>query len=194
MPFVLEGLVTSVAADGAPHLAPMGPEIVGPPGAIERLVLKPFQTSTTYQNLRRAGCGVFHVTDDVELLARAAVGGLAEAPRWLADHPTEGRWILADACRWYAFEIRSLDDRAERVRMEAEVVASGRLRDFAGFNRAQFAVLEAAILATRVAWLPPDEIFAQLDRLRPLVEKTGGAAEERAWAFLAEFFRARLGR
>ena len=78
--------------------------------------------------------------------------------------------------------------------MEAEVVERGRLRDFCGFNRAQHAVLEAAILATRVERLPADEIFAQLDRLRPLVEKTGGAAEERAWAFLDQFFRARLGR
>ena len=192
MPFILEGLVSSTHADGSPHLAPMGPEA---DASMDHLVLKPFQTSTTYQNLRRSGGGVFHVTDDVEQLARSAVGLLEPAPRWLGHHPIEGGGpILADACRWYAFRIRSIDDRSERVRMEAEVVERGRLRDFCGFNRAQHAVLEAAILATRVERLPADEIFAQLDRLRPLVEKTGGAAEERAWAFLDQFFRARLGR
>jgi hypothetical protein len=192
MPFILEGLVSSTNADGSPHLAPMGPEATA---AMDRLVLKPFQTSTTYQNLRRSGGGVFHVTDDVEQLARSAIGVLEPAPRWLDSHPIEGQgWILADACRWYAFRIDSVDDRSERVRMEAEVVERGRLRDFCGFNRAQYAVLEAAILATRVDWLPADEIFAQLERLRPLVEKTGGAAEERAWAFLDQFFRVRLGR
>ncbi|HEY1785235.1 MAG TPA: DUF447 domain-containing protein, partial [Pirellulales bacterium] len=178
MPFILEGLVSSTNADGSPHLAPMGPEATP---AMDRLVLKPFQTSTTYQNLRRSGGGVFHVTDDVEQLARSAVGATDLGPRWLDHHPVEGGWILADACRWYAFRIRSVDDSAERVRMDAEVVERGRLRDFCGFNRAQHAVLEAAILATRVERLPADEIFAQLDRLRPLVEKTGGAAEERAW-------------
>jgi len=191
MPFILEGLVSSTNADGSPHLAPMGPEA---DAAMDRLVLKPFQTSTTYQNLRRSGGGVFHVTDDVEQLARSAVGAMEPEPRWLDHHPIEGGWILAGACRWYAFRIGSVDDRAERVRMEAEVVERGGLRDFCGFNRAQHAVLEAAILATRVERLPADEIFAQLDRLRPLVEKTGGAAEERAWAFLDQFFRARLGR
>ncbi|HEX4143964.1 MAG TPA: DUF447 domain-containing protein [Pirellulales bacterium] len=191
MPFILEGLVSSTNADGSPHLAPMGPEAGA---AMDRLVLKPFPTSTTYQNLRRTGVGVFHVTDDVEQLARSAMGDLQPAPRWLDAHPAEGGWILAGACRWYAFRVGSIDDSAERVRMEAEVVEQGRLRDFCGFNRAQHAVLEAAILATRVERLPADEIFAQLERLRPLVEKTGGAAEERAWAYLDLFFRARLGR
>jgi uncharacterized protein len=192
MPFILEGLVSSTRADGSPHLAPMGPET---DAAMTHLTLKPFQTSTTYQNLKRSGGGVFHVTDDVEQLARSAVGVTEPAPRWLDDHPIEGQgWILAGACRWYAFRILSIDERQERVRMEAEVVEQGRLRDFCGFNRAQSAVLEAAILATRVERLPADEIFAQLERLRPLVEKTGGAAEERAWAFLDQFFRGRLGR
>ena len=54
------------------------------------------------------------------------------------------------------------------------MVGEGRVRDFFGFNRAQHAVLEAAILATRVGLLPAGEIFAQLERLRPLVAKTGG--------------------
>lgn len=191
MPFILEGLVSSTNADGSPHLAPMGPEV---DGAMARLVLKPFQTSTTYQNLKRGEGGVFHVTDDVEQLARSAVGMLDGPPRWLGQRAAGGGWILADACRWYAFRVGLIDDSQERVRIDAEVIEQGRLRDFCGFNRAQHAVLEAAILATRVDWLPADEIFAQLERLRPLVEKTGGPTEGRGWAFLDQFFRARFGR
>ena len=45
-----------------------------------RLVLRPYQTSRTYQNLKRTGQGVFHVTDDVELLAHAAVNRLEPLP------------------------------------------------------------------------------------------------------------------
>ena len=37
----------------------------------------------------------------------------------------------------------------------ADVVDSGRLRDFFGFNRAKHAVIEAAILATRIDFLEP---------------------------------------
>ena len=39
--------------------------------------------------------------------------------------------------------------------LHCQVVADGRLRDFLGFNRAKHAVVEAAILATRVAHLDP---------------------------------------
>ena len=37
------------------------------------------RTSTTYAQLKRTGQGVFHVTDDVELLAQAAVGAIRSA-------------------------------------------------------------------------------------------------------------------
>ncbi len=191
MPFILEGLVSTTAVDGSPHLAPMGPEV---DAAMQQLVLKPFQTSTTFANLKRTGRGVFHVTDDVEQLARSAIGAADPRTSWLEDSQATGDWILAGACRWYAFRVVAIDDSHERVRIETEVIASGRLRDFCGFNRAQYAVLEAAILATRVGLLPHAEISAQLQRLRPLVDKTGGAAEQRAWAQLNRFFSARLGR
>ena len=39
--------------------------------SITHLMLRPFQTAQTYHNLKATGCGVFHVTDDVNLLARA---------------------------------------------------------------------------------------------------------------------------
>ena len=132
MPFILEGLVSTTGVDGSPHLAPMGPEV---DAAMRQLVLKPFATSTTFANLKRTGRGVFHVTDDVEQLARSAIGAAEPAPRWIEDSPATGDWILAGACRWYAFRVVAIDDSRERVRMQAEVTVSGRLRDFCGFNR-----------------------------------------------------------
>ncbi len=177
---ILEGVVTTINPDGSVNISPMGPDVrLG----IERLVLKPFRTSTTYANLKRTGQGVFHVTDDVELIAQASVGTPDPLPPLIPAGQVEG-WILAGACRWYALRTSSIDDRAERATIETQVVASGRLRDFFGFNRAKHAVLEAAILATRAGLLPAEEIFAQLERLRPLVDKTGGESERRAWAHL----------
>src|SRR4051794_11842207 len=96
---LLEGLVTTLNVDGTPHVAPMGPIVdVG----FTLLLLRPYCTSTTYQNLTRTGEGVLHVTDDVELIAKAAVGQLTETPRVIAAEMVKGV-ILADACRWYAF-------------------------------------------------------------------------------------------
>ncbi len=189
MPLILEGLVTTLNADRSVNLAPMGP-IVDP--SMDRLSLRPFQTSTTFENLKRHGEGVFHVTDDIELLARCAIGETGPLPTMFAAELVDGM-ILGDACRWYAFRVRSIDNRHDRAEVEAEVVGRGVQREFFGFNRAKHAVLEAAILATRVGILPADEIRAEMARLASPVTKTGGPSETAAFACLEEHINRRLG-
>ena len=179
---ILEGIVTTVSPDGVLNVAPMGPH-VGP--EMEHFVLRPFPTSQTYRNLTEQGEGVLHVTDDVLLLARAALGPLDPPPPTFAAARVRGS-VLRDACRYYEFRVRSLDESEPRVRIEAEVVHAGRLRDFFGFNRAKHAVVEAAILATRTDFLPLDEIAAEYRKLQVIVDKTGGEHERGAFAFLRE--------
>jgi hypothetical protein len=70
-----------------------------------------------------------------------------------------------------------MDASTERVTIEAEVVHVGRTRDFFGFNRAKHAVVEAAILATRLHILPHAEVAAEFHKLRIIVGKTGGPDE-----------------
>lgn len=182
---ILEGIVTTKNADGSANVSPMGPIVND---ALTHFVLRPYQTSRTYQNLKRLAEGVLHVTDDVDLLARAAVGALSEPLAMTVCAVVDG-WVLADACRWYAFRVSSLDDSAERTRIECEVVEQGRLRDFFGFNRAKHAVVEAAILATRLDFLPRGEIEEEYQRLAIIVDKTAGAQERRAFDFLQQHVR-----
>ncbi|HEX5269317.1 MAG TPA: DUF447 domain-containing protein [Gemmataceae bacterium] len=177
---ILEGIVTTVAPSGEVNVAPMGPRV---DADMARLLLRPFPTSQTYRNLKAHGEGVLHVTDDVLLLARAALGPVEPAPAFLPATAVRGR-VLAGACRYYEFRVRSVDDSEPRVRIEAEVVHAGRLRDFFGFNRAKHAVVEAAILATRTDFLPLDTIEAEYRRLAVLVDKTGGEQEREAFDFL----------
>jgi hypothetical protein len=179
---IVEGIVTTLHPDGGANISPMGPIVDEP---LTHLWLRPFRTSTTYQNLKRTGQGVFHVTDDVLLLARAAVGEIDPPPPTQPAGAVDGL-ILADCCRWYAFEVESLADADERTTIVARVVDRGVRREFLGFNRAKHAVVEAAVLATRVHILDPCEIIAEFDRLAPLVAKTGAAAEHEAFAFLRQ--------
>ena len=72
------------------------------------------------------------------------------------------------------------------------MVDRGTLRDFFGFNRAKHAVIEAAILATRIGILPAAEIRSELERLAAPVEKTAGEQERRAFAFLQDYIAHRL--
>lgn len=177
---ILEGIVTTLDAAGAINVSPMGPRVGS---TMETLTLRPYTSSRTYRNLRHRGEGVFHVTDDVELLAHAAVGTVDAD---VAPARKVAGCYLTGACRFYEFRVKEIDDREERTTIECEVVHAERLRDFVGFHRARHAVLEAAILATRTAFLPLDDILRRLDELEVLVEKTGGESERRAFDFLRD--------
>jgi uncharacterized protein len=180
---ILEGIVTTLDAAGLINVAPMGPIV---DDSMSMLRLRPFKTSQTYANLQAVPFGVFHVVDDVLLLARAAIGFLPETPPTFPAEKVPGS-VLVQACRWYEFEIEERDDSTDRAEVRARVVHVGRLRDFFGFNRAKHAVLEAAILATRLHLIPRDEIRIQFARLKPAVEKTAGPRELEAFALLERY-------
>jgi uncharacterized protein len=180
---ILEGIVTTMGANGALNIAPMGPLV---DAEITRLTLRPFRSAQTYRNLKAHGEGVFHVTDDVLLLAQAAVSIIDPLPALRPATKIRGH-ILTDACRFYEFRVQRLDDSQERTQIEVEIVAAGRQRDFFGFNRAKHAVVEAAILATRLHFLPRADVQAEMQRLLAPVEKTGGAQELKAFRFLQDY-------
>ena len=182
---ILEALVTTLDAGGAPHLAPMGPRVSGD---FTAFTLRPFPTSHTYQNLLRHGEGVIHITDDALLLAKAAIGAVESMPPVRPAERVRGH-VLSDCCRYFEFVVRSVDASAERVSIEAEVVHSGRGRDWFGFNRAKHAVVEAAILATRLHILPLAEVAAEFAKLRVIVGKTGGPDEHAAMDLLEHRLR-----
>ena len=66
--------------------------------------------------------------------------------------------VLEAACSWHELEVEAIDATPPRSRIDARIVHRGRGREFIGFNRAKHAVLEAAILATRVHMLPAGQI------------------------------------
>jgi hypothetical protein len=157
----------------------MGPHVSAD---FARFTLRPFPTSNTYRNLLNHGEGVLHVTDDALLLAKAAIGAAVMPPVRPAAHVTG--FVLADCCRYFEFRVKSVDTSAQRVSIEAEVVHAGRVRDFFGFNRAKHAVVEAAILATRLHLLPLAEVASEFAKLRVIVGKTGGPDEHAAMDLL----------
>ena len=101
--------------------------------------------------------------------------------------------MISDACRWYALQLRTLDDECERAEIVCDVVGQGRIRDFFGFNRAKHAVLEAAILATRTEFLAADEILAEMRRLERIVVKTAGGQRTTSFSVSAETHSHRVG-
>ena len=181
---ILEGIVTTLAPDGTLNVAPMGPKLGRDP---RRFTLRPYRSSTTYRNLKAAGEGVLHVTDDVLLLARAAIGMLPAPPTRPAAKVL-GR-VLETTGRYHEFHVVDLDDRSERTTILVESVAEGHLGPLFGLNRAKHAVVEAAILATRLDFLATADVLAEFHRLAVPVDKTGGPDERLAFGLLADHAR-----
>jgi hypothetical protein len=193
---ILEGLVTTTDPAGGMHIAAMGPTVDAgerAAGRIERLVLRPFPTSRTAGHLLRSREGVFHLSDDPLLLARVVAGRLPGPLRARSADAVAG-FVLADCCRAYEFAVEQVDESGQRLQLEARVVAEHAGRPFLGFNRAAHAVVEAAILVTRLHLHDPDEISRRVADLAILVEKTGGPREREAFGLLEDAVAGGAGR
>jgi uncharacterized protein len=179
VPFILESIVTTVAADGSVNCAPMGVE-----WADAAIVLKPFLETATYRNVVATRTAVVNVVDDVRVFARAAISN----PRYATVPAERVRGVvLADCCAWRELEVQTIDSTPPRSRIGTSVAHRGFRREFIGFNRARHAVLEMAIHATRLHLFTRDFIDSELARLTVIVEKTAGPDEREAMALLADF-------
>jgi hypothetical protein len=188
---ILESIVTSVDQAGTVNIAPMGPRVETDSTGKTTFVLRPFDTSQTYQNLLQTGAAVIHVTDDVSMFAKAAVGKV-EPDGLVEQFKSTLWWPLIDCHRWFAVEVQTISETSKRIDVRCKVVESCLVRPFFGFNRAKHAVIEAAILATRTEFLEPDDIRDQLERLQPLIDKTAGTVEIEAFQFLRRTIDDRL--
>lgn len=185
---VVEGLLTTLDEQSRPHVAAMGPVV---DRELTTFVLRPYESSQTYRHLRATGEAVFHITDDLLLLARVIAGELSTFPAHQIAEQVQGV-ILDSCCRWYALRVDNWEGTSPRWVAHARVIDRGERRPFFGLNRSMYAVVEAAILASRVGILPASEILDQLKKLRPLVEKTAGVREREAFAIVGRVILARL--
>jgi uncharacterized protein len=73
-----------------------------------------------------------------------------------------------------------------RPRHFCRVVSEANHAPFTGLNRARAAVLELAILVSRLGMLPRDKIETEIGYLAIAIEKTAGPEEHEAWGWLME--------
>jgi uncharacterized protein len=178
---IIESIITTLDSQGTINFAPMGVE-----WGDDVIVVKPFLETTTFRNIQATGAAVVNLTDDVFLFAQAAISN----PQYPAAPATVVRGAVLDAaCAWRELEVRSIDATPPRSRIETRVVHHGTRREFLGFNRARNAVLETAILSTRLHLIPRAEIEAELAKLQIVVNKTAGPREFEAMELLTDFIR-----
>lgn len=186
---IRETILTSVSASGRVHIAPLGIIAAGEDEAGQWIVA-PFRPSTTLANIDETGFAVANYTDDVLVFA----GCLTGRKDWPLV-PLEGCPVprLAAALAHDVLRVEHVEEDAVRPRYHCRVVASAAHAPFSGMNRARAAVLELAILASRLPMLPRRKVEDEIAYLQIAVDKTAGPRERQAWDWLmdkvAAFYR-----
>ena len=173
---ILETIVITQNGNGEAHLAPMGIHKTE-----DAFVILPFRPSRTLDNLLATGSAVINFCDDVRIFA-GCLTGRKVWPTQPAEK-IEGR-VLTNTLAHTEVELTRIDDDPVRPKLFCRALHSVNHAPFSGFNRAQFSVLEAAILVSRLDRLPPDKIESELNYLRIGLDKTAGPRELEAWYWL----------
>ncbi len=173
---IIETVVSTIDRNNQVNFAPMGVVFVE-----NSVLMRPFCSSRTFQNLRATRQAVVNITDNVLILTWTALGK-KDVPHFPTKY-VKG-YILADVCRYYEIEVEHLWAATPRAEVSCRILAEGRLRDFIGFNRAKHAVIEAAIMASRLHLLSRDQVREKLLEYRLIVEKTGSRQEKAAMEFI----------
>jgi uncharacterized protein len=178
MPMIRETIVTTLSEEGKVHIAPLGLIAEG-----EGWIIAPFRPSTTLDNLRATPYAVANFTDDVLIFASCLVGR-KEWPTRPSTHVPGA--VLEGTLAHAELQVDHVQEDEQRPRFHCRVVHEASHAPFKGFNRAQAAVIEAAILASRLHMLPREKIERELGYLQIAVEKTAGPREHEAWRMLVE--------
>jgi hypothetical protein len=93
---------------------------------------------------------------------------------------------LTGALSHREIELERVEDDAQRPHLYCRELHRVNHRPFEGYNRAQAAVLELAILVSRLHMLPAEKIDAEIEYLRIAIDKTAGDKELEAWSWLME--------
>ncbi len=178
MPLIVETIVTTMSPAGDVHIAPLGLIEDG-----KGWIIAPFKPSRSHDNLLANPCAVASHTDDVRVFAGCITGRKSWPTKPAAK--VKGVYLESALTHWELAVGRVTED-AERPRFHMTLVHEQSHRPWTGFNRAQVAVLELAVLTTRLHMLPASKIESELKFLEIAVGKTAGPREQEAWAWLME--------
>jgi uncharacterized protein len=178
---IFETVVTTCSPEGAVHIAPMGVRYVG-----DQVMLKPFRPSRTLDNVMHTRTAVLNVLTDVRVFA-GCVTGRRDWPT-LAVDGLEGAAAVRLACAHAHVLLRLVEatEDAQRSTLRLARVREVQHSAFPGFNRAQAAVIEGAVLVSRLHLLPREKIVGEMAYLQIAVDKTAGTPELEAWSWLQD--------
>lgn len=175
---IFETIITSQDLEGRVHITPFGIRHQ------EKLVIiSPYKPSTTLDNILATQRAVLNLTDDVRVFA----GALTQRQPWtlLPAEQIKG-YRLTHCLAHKELKLVKVEDDFLRPNLYLEIVHESHHHSFQGFNRAQAAVIELAVLVSRLKRLPLEKITQEMTYLTIAIEKTAGPRELEAWGWLVE--------
>lgn len=175
---IYETIVTSVNIQGDVHTTPFGIRMQD-----GMVIISPYRPSTTLENILATRHAVLNLTDDVRVFA----GALTRREVWnFAPAEKIAGVRLAETLVHKELKLVKVEDDEVRPQLFLEVVHEVQHQPFQGFNRAQAAVIELAVLVSRLKRLPMEKINQEMAYLAIAIEKTAGQRELEAWGWLVE--------
>ena len=172
-----EVIVTTKSSNGDVHNAPMGIKIDQ-----KKVFISPFKPSTTLVNLISQKKAVINFTDDVRVFASIICGIKKDWPLISLKDVDIPR--LENINSHYEISVTEIIDDEIRPKVICEILDKEIHRPFLGFNRAQFSVIEASVLVSRLGRISLEKILKEIEYLKIGIEKTSGDKEKEAWGWI----------
>lgn len=173
---IRETIITTRREDGSAHIAPMGLRM-----ADGLYLVAPFRPSATLDNLQREQNLVVNYPDDVRIYA-GCITGYRDWPTIPSEMISAPR--LENSLAHEELVVERFEDDEQRPRFFCRCVHAAAHSPFRGFNRAQAAVIEGAILVSRLHMLPWNKIENEMTYLQIAIDKTAGPREREGWEWI----------
>lgn len=173
---IYETIIISSDENNVAHVTPFGVQYEG-----DVVVISPFKPSRTLDNIMTSKSATMNLTDDVRVFA----GALTKRQPWrLTKADQVHGFRLVDCLTHVELTLLDVREDSKRPQLRMQQVKTKHHGDFKGFNRAQAAVIELAVLASRLHMLPPEKILTEREYLQIAMDKTAGVRELEAWTWL----------
>tara|TARA_Y100000768_G_scaffold378910_1_gene353919 strand:- start:1498 stop:2073 length:576 start_codon:yes stop_codon:yes gene_type:complete len=176
-----EVIITTRNLNDKVHIAPMGIKILHESSG-KFAQISPFKPSQTLENMLETKIVTINFIDDVKVFAGIVTG---EKKDWALESLNDTHVPHLQNCNNHmnAMVIQEYDDPI-RPKIKCKIINEEIHRPFLGFNRAQFSVIELAVLSTRLGMIDDDKVKDELKYLKIGIDKTAGDNEREAWCWV----------
>ena len=176
---IFETIVSTINNKGEVNFAPFGIK-----KRKNLIFISPYIPSKTLDNLEQTKCAAINYLDDSSYFVNCIIG--KKKFRKKKCSVIEG-FFLENTLSHDEVVVESIKKDKIRPIFKCKVVKQLNHKRFEGFNRANGALIEACILASRVRILEKKFILKNLENLSESILKTAGVSEKKNWNLIKSF-------